>query len=385
MNKKEIAEIRKQFSPSRCTITRICGCYVDHEKNKKFEMKEAFLSLPEEEEFKYFDILKKTLGGTLGKNLMNMEFPLAQELPGGTQEFLLKLRNTGLEDTAILDEFYDRIIEYYDYGENYYIILTYSVYDIPGRSSDDLEMFDASDEVFSYIMCSICPVKMSKACLSYNEETNCIEDHIRDWIVEMPLNGFLFPAFNDRSTDLHSMLYFAKKPEVSQDALIENVFGSRIPMTPKTQEASFQSVLESSLGEEASYEVVKTLYENISGLVTDTLEAPEPLLFTKSEVKRIFEESGATDEQVAAFDKNYDEEIGEQNVLQATNITNPKAMEISTPSIKIKVDPACLDLIETRVIDGQQCLVITVDDHVEINGMNVRTIRRNRQITGDNE
>ena len=61
MNKKEVLEIRKQFTPENCTITRICGCYVDHEKEKKMEMKKAFLSMPEEEAFKYFDIFRKSL------------------------------------------------------------------------------------------------------------------------------------------------------------------------------------------------------------------------------------------------------------------------------------------------------------------------------------
>ena len=94
MNKKEISEIKKQFTPDRCSITRICGCYVDGEKNKKTELKEAFLSLSEEESFKYFEIFKKTLSGTIGKNLINMEFPLEQEKEGGTQEFLLRLRGS---------------------------------------------------------------------------------------------------------------------------------------------------------------------------------------------------------------------------------------------------------------------------------------------------
>ena len=186
MNKKEISEIKKQFTPDRCSITRICGCYVDGEKNKKTELKEAFLSLSEEESFKYFEIFKKTLSGTIGKNLINMEFPLEQEKEGGTQEFLLRLRGSKLQDNDLIEEFYDKIIEYYDYGENYYIILIHAVYDIPGRSSDGLEMFDASDEIYDHILCSICPVKLSKAGLCYNAETNNIEDRIRDWIVEMP-------------------------------------------------------------------------------------------------------------------------------------------------------------------------------------------------------
>ena len=121
MNKKEVAEIKKQFSPSNCAITRICGCYVDAEKDRKTELKEAFLSLPEEEMFKYFDIFKKTLSGTIGKNLINLDFPLEQELSDGAQTFLLKLRDSKLKDDMLLDEFYDRVIEHYSYGENYYI------------------------------------------------------------------------------------------------------------------------------------------------------------------------------------------------------------------------------------------------------------------------
>ena len=151
MNKKEVLEIRKQFTPENCTITRICGCYVDHEKEKKMEMKKAFLSMPEEEAFKYFDIFRHTLSGTVGKNLMTMEFPLDQELEGGAQELLLRLRDTKLTDDLLLEEFYDKVIENYEFAENYYIILIHAAYDVPGKSSDNMEMFDASDTVYEHI------------------------------------------------------------------------------------------------------------------------------------------------------------------------------------------------------------------------------------------
>ena len=161
MNKKEIAEIKKQFSPANCAITRICGCYVDGEKTIKTKSKDAFLSLPEEEMFKYFDLFKKTLSGGIGKNLMDMEFPLEQETSGGTQEFLLRLRDSKLQDDSLLDEFYQKIIDFYNYGENYYIILIHANYDVPGKSSDGEEMFDASDEVYEVLLCSICPVRLA--------------------------------------------------------------------------------------------------------------------------------------------------------------------------------------------------------------------------------
>ncbi len=203
MNKKECNEIKKLFTPSGCAITRICGCYVDAEKNKRTELKEAFLSLPEEEAFKYFTIFRSGLSGTVGKNLINMEFPLAAEAEGGTQNFLLKLRDSELKDDGLIEEFYDKIIEHYDYGENYYIILVHCAYDIPAKATDGMEMFDASDYVYEFIQCTICPVKLSKAGLCYNSVTNVIENRTRDWLVEAPIQGFLFPAFNDRNTDIH--------------------------------------------------------------------------------------------------------------------------------------------------------------------------------------
>ena len=176
MNKKEVSEIRKQYTPERCTISRICGCYIDAEKNIKTELKEAFLSLPEDDAFKYFTIFKKTLSGTLGRNLLNLDFPLEEEKEGGAQEFLLKLRDSQLKDDELIHQFYDKIIENFEYGENYYIILIHVSYDVPGKALDGMEMYDASDSVYNYILCSICPVHLSKPGLGYNTEKNCIEN-----------------------------------------------------------------------------------------------------------------------------------------------------------------------------------------------------------------
>ena len=377
MNKKEILEIRRQFTPKNCAITRICGCYVDHEKNKKMESKEAFLSLPEEEAFKYFDIFKKTLSGTVGKNMLNMEFPLDAEMPGGTQEFLLKLRNSKLEDDMLLEEFYDKVIATYEYGENYYIILIHAMYDIPGKSSDDLEMFDASDEVYEYLLMSLCPVSLSKAGLCYNAEDNRIQDRIRDWIVDMPDKGFLLPAFNDRSTDLHSVLYYTKKSEDLQPEMISQLLGAQMPMSADTQKETFQMIIEDTLGEEGDYETVRNIHETLNGLIEEHKEEPEPLKLDKTDVKKIFEQSGVPAEKMENFDRNYEENAGEKTSLLASNIAETRKFNIETPDIIIKVNPERADLVETRIIDGRQCLVIPVDDHIEVNGINVRTMKWN--------
>jgi len=373
MNKKEVLEIRKQFSPSNCAITRICGCYVDHEKEKKCEEKSAFLSLPEEETFKYFDIFKKALSGTPGKNLLNMEFPLVQEEPDGTQAFLLKLRDSKLEDDILISEFYDKIIEGFEYAENYYIILIHANYDVPGKANDGEEMFDASDTVYEHILCCICPVKLSKAGLSYISEKNHIGDRIRDWVVDMPVKGFLFPAFNDRNSDIHQVLYYSKEPEDIQPVFIDQVLGTHMPLTADTQRDSFHMVVADTLGDACGYEVIKNLHENLQEMLEEHKEDPEPLELSRPDVRKLLENSGAPQDKMKFFEKEYEAAVGEKQSLLASNLTDTKKFNIETPNVIVKVKPDRTDLIETRVIDGRTCLVIQVDDYLEVNGVNVKT------------
>ena len=374
MNKKEIAEIKKLFTPSHCAITRICGCYVDAEKNIKTKLKEAFLSLEEEEMFKYFKIFKSTLSGTIGKNLLNMEFPLSQESEGGTQEFLLKLRNSELKNEALIDEFYEKVMADYLYPENYYIILIHGAYDVPGRASDNLDMDDASDYVYEFILCSICPVKLSKAGLHYNTETNNIEDRIRDWLVEMPDWGFLFPQFNDRSTDIHGLLYYTKNAENLRSTMMEEVFGCTTPLSAGTQRDSFNALVEETLGDDCAYDTVLEIHEKLNDLIESQKDEPEPVVLTKSEVKRLFEECGVEDEKLQNFDEQYELAAGEKSALVASNITNTRKFEIKTPDVVIHVAPDRAELVETRIIDGRKCLVIPMESEIELNGIRVSAL-----------
>jgi len=374
MNKKETLEIRKQLTNENCAITRICGCYVDDKKQIRTELKQAFLSLPEEEIFKYFEILRKTLSGTIGKNLLNLEFPLKQEMPDGTQAWLLKLLRSKLTDDELLEEFYQKIIHSYEYGENYYIILVHSAYDIPKKSKDGQEMFDASEDVYEYLLCSICPVKLSKAGLCYNAEKNSIEDRVRDWIVQTPDAGFLFPAFHDRNTDLHSMLYYTRNPETLQTALMEEFFGCISPLTAKGQKETFQELLSETLGDSCDYETVVNIHENLSEMIEEKKDLPEPPTLSKPEIKELLYKSGAPNEVMEHFEEQYDNTAGEKTEFLATNLTNTKALEVKTPDVIVKVNPEKASLIETKRIDGRSYLMIQIDDQVEVNGVLIRPL-----------
>ena len=384
MHKKEVLELRKQYTPEECSITRICGCYVDGNKEIIAQSKDAFLSLPDEEIFKYLTIFKQTLSGTIGKNLINMEFPLEQEMPGGAQEFLLQLRDSKLQDDMLIEEFYQKIIDHYVYGENYYIILIHVAYDIPGKATDGSEMFDASDEVFDYILCSICPVHLSKEGLCYNPETNHVENRIRDWLIEPPVKGFLFPAFNDRSTDIHSLLYFSKQAEDLHPEFIENALGCIFPMSAGNQKNAFQSVIMNTLGNECEYDVIRNIHDNLNDIMFEAKESPEPPVLTKPELKRLLVNSGVTNERMETFDANFDLIAGEKAEFLVPNIAETRKFSIQTPDVVIKVNPERSDLVETRIINGRQCLVIEMNDQVEVNGVLIRTVPTEEEENIDN-
>lgn len=371
MIKQEVNELKRLYTPSNCSITRICGCYVDGEKNRKTEFKEAFLSLPEEEIFKYFELLRKTLSGTLGKNLLNLDFPLSSEEAGGTQEFLLKLRDSKLKDEELLSQFYDRIISSYEYVGNYLILIIHDAYDVPGKTTDGLTMEDASDSVFEYMLCCICPVNLSKPGLSYDAAANEFHNRIRDWVVEMPECGFLFPSFNDRASDIHSTLYYSKNPEEPHQEFVTDILGCSLPLTAGSQKETFQTLIEETLGEEADYEVVKSIHENLTEMIEEHKEIPEPLTLDKKQVKTLFEKSGVEEEKLETFDQLYDAAAGETTSLLVNNVANTRSFEVKTPDVVIKVNPERADLVTAMTVEGKRCLVIELSDQVEVNGIKV--------------
>ena len=374
MIKQEINEIKRLFTPNNCSITRICGCYVDGEKNKKTEFREAFLSLPEEEIFKYFELLRKTLSGSLGKNLLNLGFPTDSEAEGGTQEFLYRLRESRLKDDALLEEFYDRVISAYEFVGNYLILLIHDAYDVPGKTTDGLTMEDASDTVFEYLLCSICPVVLSKPGLSYDAEINEFHNRMRDWVVNMPETGFLFPAFNDRASDIHSTLYYSKNPEEPHAEFAEGILGCPLSLSAGVQKETFQTIIEQTLGEDCEYAVVKSIHENLTEMIEEHKEIPEPLTLGKTEVKHLLEKSGVEEEKLTDFEKLYDASAGEDTSLFVDNVASTRSFEVKTPDVVVKVNPERADLVNTMMVEGKKCLVIEINDQVEVNGISVRAL-----------
>lgn len=226
MEKKEVSEIRRRFSKEKTTITRMSGCYVDAGKEKVLTFHKNFLNLPDEEFYKYLEIAKKTLGGTVGNQLIELEFPRSEEEKGGKQFSLMALRENALKSEPEVEAFFDMVIEHYDCVSNYLILLFHDCYDVPVKASDETKIGE-SDEVYNYILCSICPVNLSKPALGYKQKENDIGARERDWVVSVPESGFIFPCFTDRATDIHSVMTFGKNTKQPHRELWEDILGCK--------------------------------------------------------------------------------------------------------------------------------------------------------------
>lgn len=372
MTRKELNEIKSQYTLEDCGILRLCGCYVDGERNKITQFNENFLNLPEEEKHKYFDIFKKTLSGTPGKNLVDMKFNVDAYADEGARTFLMNLRDSGLKDDRLLNEFYDRIINNYSYVGNYLILLINQVYDIPAVTTDNIEMDDASDEVYSYILCSICHVNLSKPGLGYDEEDNNFHDKKQNHMVDVPDVGFLFPAFNKRSADEDMTLFYTKDVSEFEDGLIDCLLDCAVPLPAKQQKETFTSLVNEALGEEADLEIVKNIHENLEQIIEEKKqESPAPVMLDKTEMKDLLEKSGVKEEKLENFEEHFEMAAGEHGKLVASNVSSGKKFEVKTPDVVIKINSDKTDIVSTQVIDGRQCLVIQIDERLKVNGISV--------------
>ena len=425
MNKKEVLELKRRFKKEAATFTRVCGCYVDGNHNKVCKFGNTFLNLEEDEFYKYLEIANKALSGTIGNNLLELKFPIEEEEVGGRQHILMALRASKLEDENLLDTFYDLVIDTYDHAGNYLIVLFHDAYDVMSRTSDNNNL-DESEEVYEYLICAICPVDLSKPGLGFLEDEHRIGPRVRDWVVGAVDTAFLFPAFNDRSTDIHSTLFYTKNTKEPHSEFMANGLGCGIERTATEQKMAFHSIVRNVLGAEDEHtdDVLLDLQQNLSDMIDEYAETHDDdedvFLLDKEVVTKLLADSEISEEKAAKIEKSVDEAFGEKPPA-AENVIDSKALvqnelrvekmaledqvgtltvqlnekdealaertsqliekqeeidnyiaETKTYDVVLRVKPEKASQIKSQVINGQKCLVIPIgeDEHATINGVN---------------
>ena len=373
MNEKEIGEIRRHLRRDRSNMTAIYGCFVNDNKEIIAEYRASTGIMSENEADKYFAILRKALSGSLGKNLIDLTFKTSQVAGSPEHELLMKLRESKLQEEELRMNLYKKIIDTLVLEGNYLILLGCDSYDVPFKSKDDTLQNDSADETFTYLVCAVCPVKQTKPNLHYVPEEKTFHDGAMNQPVSAPEVGFLFPAFDNRSTNIYNALYYTHNTKENQDALIEAVFNTPVPKPAAEQKKCFEALLTTALGEECSLDVVQTVHEQLRERMELHKESkvPDPLLIDKEVLKDVLTSCGVSETGVSTFSVQYDEAFGFEAELHPKNIIDSKHFEITTTDIAIKVDPTRADLVETRVIGGVKYILINADENVEVNGVSI--------------
>lgn len=373
MTEKEIAEIRRRINKDKTSITHIRGCYVN-ERGEIISMFDQSLGISSQEETEsYLALLKRTLSGTPGKNLIDISFSTKQVMDSEEHKLLMALRNSSLKDDDIVQEFFQRIIQTLSFEGNYLILIASDNYDVPYRAKDGSKQHDASSEVFSYILCCICPVKLKQPELSYNDSEKEFHNSKSGWVVTAPQLGFMFPAFDDRSANIYNALYYTKDTAETHTEFIDTVFRTEPPMPAEAQKITFQSILSETLEKDCSFEVVQTIHEELREMIELNKESKEeqPQTISRNLVKGVLQSCGVSNTHIDNFSEKYEEEFGANASINPHNIIDNKKFEIRTPDVVITVSPERSDLVETRVINGTKYILVCADGGVEVNGVSI--------------
>jgi len=374
MNQKELNELRRRFKPDRTAISKVYGCYVSSSRQIISYVDAPLGLLSQEEQEMYLNLLKKTLSGALGRNLIDIVFSTAQVADSDEHRLLMRLRDSGLEDEEAVQTLYEKIAGSLHLADNYLILLAADRYDVPFRSRDGFRQEEGSEQQFSYILCSICPVKETKPVLRYDSTEGKFHERGTDWVAAAPEVGFLFPAFDDRATNLYGALYYTKNTDNSYEEFVSAVFNLQPPMPAGTQRETFREVLTDALEDECSVNVVQNVHTALRELVLTHKEtrAEEPLAVTRQEVGAVLEHCGVSEPKMAAFNVKYDEAFGGGSEVPPQNLLGAAQLEYRTPDVVIRVNPDRQDLVQTRVLGGAKYLLINVDEGMELNGVSVR-------------
>ncbi|MBP3478564.1 MAG: DUF4317 domain-containing protein [Oscillospiraceae bacterium] len=373
MNTREIGEIRRHIRRDRSNMTHLYGCYVNENKEIISEFKLSTGMMSENEAEKYFSLLKRSLSGTVGKNLIDICFRTSQVAGSEEHKLLMDLRQTALNDSQLREAFYKKVIENVSLGSNYLILMGCDTYDVPFKSKDGENDSARSEEVYTFLLCAICPVKQTKPTLHYVPENKEFHDGGITNVVSAPELGFLFPAFDGRSTNIYNALYYTHSPKESHEAFVDAVFNTRIPKPAAEQKKSFEALLGHALDEECSLDVVQNVHNQLCQRIELHKESrvPDALLVDKSDVKDVLASCGVSEPHIAKFSVDYDEAFGDDAQLHPKNIIDSNRFEIKTPDVSIKVAPDKADLIETRVIGGVKYIMICAEEDVEVNGVSI--------------
>lgn len=373
MNKKDLNELRKNFSSASdlFTLNHVVSAFVDAEKNIKCIKSDAFHNIPSEECDCYMETLRRVLAGTLGKGLLEYEFPNEAYEETGAQHIFYEALQSKLFDESAVNLMLDQIVKNMEYVSTYAILIGHCTYTVFNKTrNDEINPYDSIE--YSFLVTAICPVEVRIDGLIYNEDDNAIEKKTAyDRIVsEVPTDGFLYPTFTGRGPDVNHVLYSARKPKEINTSIVENVLGCKFICTANQEKENFHHLLEDVVADELSYTIITDVNEKLKSIAEEYKNDAELPSVDDIQMRDILLDSGVSEEKAEQVQNLY-REITREKPLSVCNITENKTVLV-TEGVTVQISKDSTSKVRTQYINGKRYLLIYIDEpQIKVNGMNV--------------
>lgn len=373
MNKKELNEIKKQLKYENEAlylkgIQEGYGRCNDGEPVVRFTRLINGETLEKEEGELFFDIFKKSLSGTYGKNLIEYGFDRNIPESKALQETFFAYKDGSLLIKEQFEQLVKDLLVKGDYRNPVYITAGIFEYAAPALNKNN-EILE-ENSVFRFMIVAISEAKLTEIGLYYNHETNEVQRKVNDemQIVTPPLDAFLYPSFSGRASDVNHFLYHAKSAKKPNIDLIEDYFHIPFVSSAPEQSEGFAKVIADIFPNGMDTKTALKFHENLSDYIDENNNEESMMMMDKTRIKDLLVASGAPDENMRFFDSSFSKILEDQEVA-AVNLMETGKVSFKAPSISISVRDDALEYVKTKTIDGHPCLVIEMNDGLEISGL----------------
>lgn len=385
MNKKDLADLKKEFKidSSAVPLKEVYSVYLKKDNGKTITKELVpFEMMDIETRELYLGNFKKVLTGSIDSKIFELDFAgdgLQQQNDERTQSILYEALKGKKRIPEFADIVVEKIAKNFEYETDVVInFIKAEYYKSDKKKSSDGEELEEYVQNIEFILCTINKIDVPKKVLKFDySEMKFKANSVLDVTVNLnsPLDGFVFPAFSGGYVDVNKVIYYSHKAKQMNQKFVEDVLGCFVKPTAVEEKDSFNSIIQTAVENKIKPKVMQDIYENINMKLEDDEKDEEDPKIDMKEVADILEMSGVQSREVvkSAFEEicggNYEFKV--KNVLPDFD---RKSIKIENDNINITITPGNLNNIkQIRDREGRKCLLITLNEDVTIDGLNIET------------
>lgn len=374
MNKKEVNEIKKNFSKEGELLTfhNIFTMFRKSDSTYTYDVKSSY-SMSEAELHLYTSTLKKVLNSNIGKSLVEYKFPNDAYSSDGVQTLLYQLNVDRMNNEVLISKYAQHIADTYVSSEPYAVITAHCIYTVYHKNSSG-EVDKWSDENYNFIITAICPAHETEDGFIFDGDTNSIHraENKKLLISKSPVNGFIFPTFSDRSADINHIMSYVKNPNKPNTSFVTDTLGCEYLMSPREEKLLFSNIISEIVGDELNFSLIKHIDTYIREYINENKHNTECTVIELPQIIEMLETGNVSDERLSHIrdicEANF-ENLGKVRFV-AYNLVENK-LKINSLGLNIICSPDIDTIIDINSGHAPNVNVKLVEPDITVSGIRV--------------